>query len=170
MAKVTGPLFSMKASGSFGDIVFDKRGYARPKANSYDRQTAEQGDFRQAMIVSQKGVKLCGPMTRQLLRSIADDATRWSAYLAKNMIGPERAYYVVAMDNYNAPEVDQAGWEAAAEEAGLRPVTLNYASVVQITPGAQLFVLASTLYSLGLYTILGQPNGNGAAWKAQIIS
>ena len=109
-------------------------------------------------------------MTRQLLRSIAEEPARWSTYLAKNVIGPERAFYIVAMDNYNAPEVDQAGWEDAAAEAGLRPVTLNYASVVQVTPGAQLFVLASTLYSLGLYTILGQPNGNGPAWKAQIIS
>ena len=39
MAKVTGPLFSMNASGSFGGIVFDQRGYAYPKANRQDAQS-----------------------------------------------------------------------------------------------------------------------------------
>jgi hypothetical protein len=168
MAKVTGPLFSMKASGSFGDIVFDKRGYARPKGNSYDRQTAQQGDFRQSMAVAQKCAKVCGPATRQLLRSVADEPARWSAYLTKNLIGPERTLFLEALNNY--PGVDQVSWEAAATEAGLRTVTIDYATVDQISPGAQLFVLASTLFSLGLYTNVGSPNGNAAEWKNQIIS
>lgn len=170
MAKVSGPLFSMKASGSFGDIVFDRRGYARPKGISYDRQTASQGDFRQAMTVAQKCVKVCGPATRQLLRSVAEDSARWSAYLAKNLIGSDRAFYLEAMNQYTYNEVDQRGWETAASEAGLRPVNLEYATVVTVTPGAQLFALASALFSLGIYTSVGSPNGNAAAWKEQIIS
>jgi hypothetical protein len=54
--------------------------------------------------------------------------------------------------------------------AGLRPVDLPYADESGASPGAQLFALASTLYSLGLYTELGQPNDNAAAWQAQIGS
>jgi hypothetical protein len=160
----------MKASGSFGDIVFDRRGYARPKGISYDRQTASQGDFRQAMTVAQKCVKVCGPATRQLLRSVAEDPARWSAYLAKNLIGPDRALYLEAMNQYTNSELDQDDWEAAASEAGLRPVNLEYATVATVSPGAQLFALASTLFSLGIYASVGQPNGNADTWKSQIIS
>ena len=39
-----------------------------------------------------------------------------------------------------------------------------------ISPGAQLFVLASTLYGLGLYASLGSPNGNAQEWKDNITS
>ncbi|NJN98834.1 MAG: hypothetical protein HC875_34450 [Anaerolineales bacterium] len=170
MAKVTGPLFSMKASGSFGDIVFDKRGYARPKGNTYDRQTHQQGDFRQAMTVAQKCVKVCGPATRQLLRNIADEPGRWSAYLTKNLIGSDRAIYLETLVAYGQLNGDQAGWETAAAEAGLRPVSLDYASETEVSPGAQLFSLASTLFTLGLYSSVGTPNGNAAAWKSQIVS
>jgi hypothetical protein len=47
---------------------------------------------------------------------------------------------------------------------------LEYAGEAEISPGAQLFILASTLFSLGLYETLGQPNGNAEVWKESIIS
>jgi hypothetical protein len=31
-------------------------------------------------------------------------------------------------------------------------------------------MLASTLFALGLYEDLGQPNGNAGAWQAQIVA
>ncbi|MBI1880908.1 MAG: hypothetical protein HYR94_22240 [Chloroflexi bacterium] len=52
----------------------------------------------------------------------------------------------------------------------MREINIAYASEAGVSPGAQLFALASTLYSLGLYATVGQPNGNAAAWKAQITS
>ena len=66
--------------------------------------------------------------------------------------------------------IDQPGWEAAAAEAGLRPIDLDYANEGEISPGAQLFMLASTLFSLGLYETVGQPNGNPTDWKESITS
>lgn len=120
--------------------------------------------------MAQKCVKVCGPATRQLLRSVAEDPARWSAYLAKNLIGPDRALYLEAMNQYTNSELDQDDWEAAASEAGLRPVNLEYATVATVSPGAQLFALASTLFSLGIYASVGYPNGNAATWKAQIVS
>lgn len=74
------------------------------------------------------------------------------------------------MQRYTDPAVDQPGWETAAVEVGLRPVHLEYANEGEITPGAQLFMLASTLYGLGLYEMVGQPNGNAPAWKESITS
>lgn len=51
MAKIKGPLFSMGATGSFGDIVFDRRGYAYLKPERRDARTPAQGDARQAIVV-----------------------------------------------------------------------------------------------------------------------
>jgi hypothetical protein len=168
MAKIIGSFFNMKMSGTLGEMVFDRRGFIRLKGKQSNLYSASQGDTRQAMTVAQKCVKVCGPATRQLLRSVAEEPARWSAYLTKNLIGPERTLFLEALNNY--PGVDQTSWEAAAAEAGLRTVTIGYATVDQVSPGAQLFVLASTLFSLGLYTSVGSPNGNAAEWKTQIIS
>lgn len=100
----------------------------------------------------------------------ADEPGRWSAYLTKNLIGPDRAIYLETLVAYGQLNGDQAGWETAAAEAGLRPVSLDYASETEVSPGAQLFSLASTLFTLGLYSSVGTPNGNAAAWKSQIVS
>jgi hypothetical protein len=170
MAKVTGPLFSMAARGSFGDIVFDRRGFAYLKSSHRDAQTASQGDFRQAMTVAQKCVKVCGPTTRQLLRAAANSGT-WNAYLSKNLIGSNRAAFNQYWQVYqNDPTIDQAGWEAAATSMGMVSINLDYANQSAVSPGAQLFMLASTLFSVGLYTAIGQPNGNFQEWRDNIVS
>ena len=52
---------------------------------------------------------------------------------------------------------------------GLREVYIAYANEAGISPGVQLFALASTLFELGLYTNLGQLNGNAEVWKEQIV-
>lgn len=171
MAKVVGPLFSMSASGAFGSIVFDKRGYARPKGNYRDPQTTHQGDFRQTLIVAQRCVKICGPTTRQFIKNIADVPSRWNGYLLKFLIGPQRANYIAYTDSFvNDPAVDQAGWEMAAASMGLRPVTVTYADEIGVSPGLQLFILASTLFEMGLYPALEKPAANAELWKESIIS
>ena len=169
MAKVIGPLFSMGASGSFGGIIFDRRGFAYMRQSYHDPKTANQGNYRQAMTVAQKCVKICGPATRQLLKATTTTRT-WHGYLMKHIIGPNHANYTQHLQNYTDPAVDQAGWEAAASSAGLQPITIGYANETQVSPGAQLFSLASTLFSLGLYTAVGQPNDHAPAWKESIIS
>ena len=169
MAKVTGPLFSMGATGSFGNIVFNRKGFAYLKTIHSDPQTANQGDFRQTMTVAQKCVKACGPTTRQLLKA-ANHTTTWNGYLVKNMIGRNRTIFSQYRQNYDDQAVDQAGWEAAAASMGVRSVSLEYANEAPVSPGAQLFILASTLFSLGVYSTLDQPNGNPEAWRDNIIS
>lgn len=169
MAKIKGPLFSMSATGAFGDIVFDKRGYAYPKPEHQDTQTPAQGDARQAMMVAQKCAGICGEATRQQLKSKTDDPAHWNAYLAGKLVGPQRSRFIAALEEYNSESVEQAGWEAAAQSMGMQDVVVPYANQAAISPGAQLFALATTLFGLGLYTSLGQPNGNAEEWKSSII-
>jgi hypothetical protein len=71
---------------------------------------------------------------------------------------------------YANPEVEQPEWEAMAASLSLQVVDIPYAEEAGISPGAQLFVLASTLFSMGLYSSLGQPNGNAEIWKDSITS
>lgn len=171
MAKVVGTFFNMKMSGTMGDMVFDRRGFVRLKGEHTQQPSANQGDVRQTMAAAQKCAKACGPATRQLVKAVADDATHWNAYLVKNLIGSKRSLFLEGVQRYQEDaSVDQAGWEAAGTAAGLRPIKVEYANEAEITPGAQLFLLASTLFSLGLYESVGQPNGNAGAWKENIVS
>lgn len=170
MAKVIGPLFSMHVSGALGEIIFDRRGYVRRKGQVRDPKTSRQGDFRLAMMAAQQGVKVCGPLTRQELRRVSPEPARWSATLLKYVLGPRRANYHDGLARYAGLTWERAGWEAAAIEAGLDIISLPYAAEGAVSPGAQLFLLAATLFSLGIYGELGRPGGNAAAWKERVIS
>jgi hypothetical protein len=64
--------------------------------------------------------------------------------------------------------MDQTAWEQAALRLGLQAVALNYAEEAGISPGAQLFTLASTLFEMGIYVDLGQPAANAEMWTERI--
>jgi hypothetical protein len=170
MAKVIGPLFSMGASGAFGNIIFDRRGFARLKGSHRDARTVSQINFRQTLTVTQRCVKVCGSSTRQELKQRINGASRWNTYLVKNLIGPRQSAYLEKLNRFATEVVDQTQWEAAAVGMGMRQVPLDNAPEAAISPGAQLFVLASTLYDIGIYTGLGQPSANAEAWKVQITT
>lgn len=160
----------MQVSGALGEIIFDRRGYVRRKGRVRDPKTSRQGDFRQAMMAAQEGVQVCGPQTRQHLRRLSPEPARWSAFLLKYLLGPGRSNYNACLVRYAEPGIDRSEWEAAAVEAGLRPISLAYAADAGITAGAQLFLLAATLFSLGVHEEAGQPGGNAAAWQERIKS
>lgn len=176
MAKVEGPLYSINVSGALGEIVFDRRGFVRRKGSYTNPKTAKQGNARQVMAAAQQGIKLCGPQTRQHLRVVAKRASRWSPYLTQQFLGPKRAYFLERQTRYRSDEVDQATWEQAAVEVGLEEIRIDYAEDGPISAGAQLFMLATTLYKLGIYEALGDPAGDGTTepdvegWKVSIIS
>ena len=172
MAKVTGPLFSMRASGAFGEIVFDRRGIVRPKGIYHDPQTASQGNFRQTMMVAQKCVKACGPQTRQLLREAAPEPARWSAYLVQQLIGANRAAYLDRLAAYEAlAEADRTAWDAAAQLTGLYPIDISYSQEPAVPAGAQLYLLAVTVHYLQLYPELDSPTAAEAAiWQSRLAA
>jgi hypothetical protein len=175
MAKTRGPLFSLEASGSFGPVVYDKRGIARVKTTPDDPQTPQQGNQRQIMSTAQRCVKLCGPNTREQLKQVARPRSQWHSNLIKNFIGDDSAHYQDNLAVYGNG-VDQAAWETAAEEIGMNPVQIDYATAEPVSPGTQLFMLASTLYDFDIYPELGHPAGSGnptsdvEGWKQSIIS
>ena len=88
----------------------------------------------------------------------------------KNIIGPKQSYYTRHLQSYNDSTVDRAGWEAAAMSVGLQPIELDYAHETYLSPGAQLFILASTLFALGVYSELGQPGANAEDWREKIVT
>ena len=52
MAKVTGALFSLEASGKFANaLVFDRRGYVRKHQTPTNPQTAGQGNVRPGIVL-----------------------------------------------------------------------------------------------------------------------
>jgi hypothetical protein len=134
----------MAVSGAFGEIVFDRRGFIRRKGIYHNPKMPQQGNLRQAMAAAPRCIKLCGPETRQQLRAVADQINQWSAYLTKQFLGPKRVHY-------RSDDVDRTAWETAATEAGLKEIRLDYAQEAPVSPGAQLFLLAMTLYELGIY-------------------
>lgn len=170
MAKVSGPLFSMAVSGNFGGIIFDRRGYAYIRRSPRDARTPGQGNYRLALTVAQKCASACGPATRQQVKALATEPARWSPYLVQQLIGPQNQSFLAGLAQFTAPGIDQAGWEAAAVRIGLREVFIPYAQHGVVTPGAQLFLLAATLFRLGLYSGLGRPGGNPDIWQASISS
>jgi hypothetical protein len=195
MAKIRNPLFSMVVSGAFGDIIFDRRGYVRRKGGYRDRKSASQGNARQALTAAQRCAQVCGPETRKRLRAVADKASYWSAYLTKHILGSKRATFEERRAIYNggdapeptpledvttqldlqesllpeSPAEPAPDWEAEALELGLVEVHLDYADEPPISPGLQLFMLAATLYDLGIYTELGDPaTADAAAWRKAV--
>ena len=65
---------------------------------------------------------------------------------------------------------EKTAWENQALLAGLEEIHILYAEEVAVSPGAQLFALAATLFRMGLYTDIGVPNGNAQQWKDSITS
>ncbi|MBK8255639.1 MAG: hypothetical protein IPK82_23615 [Polyangiaceae bacterium] len=79
MAKTTGALFSIEASGQFAKtITYDKRGFARVYKIPANPKTSGQGDQRQRMVNIQRAIGRVGSDT------MANVETIWlSAYKAK---------------------------------------------------------------------------------------
>lgn len=174
MARIKGPLFSMEATGSFGNIIFDRRGIARYNSTRDDAQTPSQGNVRQTMAAAQQCVRICGPNTREMLKDLSKPRSQWPNHLVKHFIGAERATFQQNLDIYGNG-VDRDAWEVAADEMGLTEVSLRYAEEPAVSPGAQLFMLAITLYDFNIYEEFGNPAGNGTkpdiqGWKNSITS
>ena len=172
MAKVRAPFYSMEVSGAIGDLVFDRRGFVRRKGRQTNPKTAKQGNARQPMAAAQRCIKVCGPQTRQQLRMVARPASQWSSYLTGQFLGPKRAHFLDRQARYHGEDVDRAAWEQAAVEAGLKEVRIDYAEDGPISAGAQFFMLAATLYDLGIYEALGDPAAEAdvEGWRDSIMA
>jgi hypothetical protein len=163
---------SVYASGAVGQLVFDRRGFVRLKGNQAPTKTAAQGDARQAMTAAQHGVKVCGPVTRDMIKGLVEVQRDWSAFLNKKFIGKKRKAFSASMAAFEALEpLAQDDWNNAAEALKMEEVELDYAAAGPISPGAQLFAPARTHYDLDIHAETGSPDAsNAAAWQASVAA
>lgn len=173
MAKVTGPLMSMSASGTVGGTVtFDKRGFVRQRVIPANPKSDIQGNVRQKLLGVQRALRVLGASVIAAVRSLAPVAYRWNSYLLQQALGPGSSEFDASVTAYAAlTSTQKDSWEADAIAAGLTDQTIDYASDDPITAGLALFAICRTLYRLGLNTSAGTPSGtNHTAWKTYFIS
>lgn len=98
MAKVTGPLMSIEASGQFAEsIVFDKRGFARGYTIPSNPRTSSQQETRLAMKAAQTAAKHLNATTRTRLQGLL--GYRWNAALLGETLGTNLTNWHTAQDD-----------------------------------------------------------------------
>lgn len=180
MAKVAGALYSISASGKFGEVVFDKRGYARPRIVPHNPKTAAQGNHRQVMKAVHRGISVLGKEVRNLLKDNVTlkgfigssfNSSYWSGYFVKVILGEKKVDFWATLSVFNnLNESAQVRWEEYGIGLGLEVAKVEYATDAGVSAGEQLFLVARGLYKLGLYTNYGVPSHSNAAKWARAIS
>lgn len=145
MAKVSGPLMSMDASGSFaGAIVFGKwkgRNVVRQLVTPSNPQTAAQTAVRNAMRVLAAGQHFASATTlkrsgqtltdKALLTGAAPSGQAWNGFLVKSGVGAGQLSFAAAEAAYTAlTALSKTAYDTAA--AALMP---SIPAVAQATAG-----------------------------------
>ena len=167
MARVTGPLMSMEASGTIGKTLtfanWVGRQYVRRWTRPSNPQTAYQMDQRNAFSVIGVGISQAnkclqennstGKTDEAAFRGKTPSGMRWNGYIQKVLTGSGAAGYKAAKLAWDALS-NKAAWETTA--AGLTPPVQSApqyqeggASDVAATPGEVLFIMNYGLYLIG---------------------
>jgi hypothetical protein len=165
MAKTTGPLMSLSASGKFADsIVFQKNGYARKWLVPANPQTTGQMAVRNRMADIQSELKDLGLVLRGELKSGL--GARWNSVIIKELMDNDHAALDAYVAEWNAFVAgDKTAW-ATADEA---------ASHIVIVDGALLYAVASAVYDVALrlgvvisltLPVTGNSSTVGTEWRA----
>jgi hypothetical protein len=174
MAKLTGPLFSIDASGSFAKTVtysrWKGRRYGRFRAIPSNPRTEGQEQARSDITSSARVttflyrtlLKRAGvtDLDVDILRVHAPADITWANYLVLNMIGPNGSNMRAAETAWTALTSQQKDdWEAAA--AALTPSLMPAPQtgeggvfVANKSPGELLFTYIRTLDQLGHATLV----------------
>jgi hypothetical protein len=175
MAKVTGPLMSMDASGGFGGtIVFGKwkgrntvRQLVRPSNPQSSTQESNRNQVRTGGVAqhwANMSVQLGDSRTatdKAALMLAAPSGQAWNGFLVKSMIGAGGLNYTAAATAYAAlSSGEKTAWVAAAD--GLTPAfpgvyqtTTGGTSTTALTSGAAFFHYQWGLYVAGITTVPG---------------
>lgn len=129
MAKVSGPLFSMEASGAYGNaLVFGRRKGAnvvRQLVTPANPQTADQESAKNRIRVGgmlqtwARVTTLTGPTRtdtdKDLLAAAAPSNQTWNSYLVQAITGPGATRYIAAEAAYDALAAgEKTAWDTAA--------------------------------------------------------
>lgn len=170
MAKTTGPLFSMDASGKFGGaLVFGKwkgRNVVRQLVTPANPQSADQEASRNAVRCfgeAQRQMNLSAEVhagdtatDKALFTAAAPSGQAWNGYLVKSGIGSNQIHYDAATVAYAALTAPQkAAWVAGAD--ALVPAILGVAQTAAggvpaaaLTSGEVFFHKCYARYVAGL--------------------
>lgn len=167
MARVTGPLMSMEASGTIGKTLtfanWVGRQYVRRWTRPANPQTQNQMDQRNAFSIIGVGVSWANKCLQinssttktdeVAFREKTPSGMRWNGYIQKVLTGSGAAGYKAAKLAWDALG-SGAAWETTA--AGLTPPVQSApqyqeggASDVAATPGEVLFIMNYGLYLIG---------------------
>lgn len=167
MARVTGPLMSMEASGTIGKTLtfanWVGRQYVRRWTRPLNPQTADQMDQRNAFSVIGVGVsqankclRVNSSTTKTDEKAILDktpSGMRWNGYIQKVLTGSGAAGYKAAKLAWGAL-TNKTAWETTA--AGLTPPVQSAPQYLEggatgkaATPGEVLFIMNYGLYLIG---------------------
>ena len=161
MAKVTGPLFSMSASGTLGKaLVFagwKGVNYVREHVIPLNPQSANQGDVR---LILGGLAKACAPIQKDSpfynrISPLVPGGQSWISYMIQYM----RNILYFDTNHFEQLVADVAGhsafsdWTAAADDAQLHCFDIAYkGAAVTFTKEAQLYAIAELGFSLGFTT------------------
>ena len=167
MARVTGPLMSMEASGTIGKTLtfanWVGRQYVRRWTRPSNPQTADQMDQRNAFSVIGVGVsqankclEINSSTTKTdevAFREKTPSGMRWNGYIQKVLTGSGAAGYKAAKLAWDALS-NKGDWELAAN--GLTPPVPSAPQYLEggatgtaATPGEVLFIMNYGLYLIG---------------------
>lgn len=175
MAKVSGPLFSMEASGSYGGaIVFAKwkgRQYSRQLVIPSNPHSADQEAARNRLRVTGAIQNWANTTTLVVSGQTDTDKVRittitpggyaWNGYLVDKAIGMGGLTYTAARNAYAALQAnDRTAWNNAA--GALTPAITDVyqtaaggSSTTALTAGEAFFIYRYALAQMGLNTTPG---------------
>jgi hypothetical protein len=171
MAKTTGPLFSLEASGTVGNTVVYSQwkgvNYVRRRvvpANPYEAlQVVARNRLRgiagSILFFSTTTMKRSGQslIDKERIKLITPDSLAWNSFLTQTAIGANGAVWDAGAALYNAFTTEKAAWIAAA--AALAPAIIPVQQgntgggyTTALTAGRVWFSACYGLYVMGLYT------------------
>lgn len=168
MARVTGPLMSMEASGTIGKTLtfanWVGRQYVRRWTRPANPQTADQMTHRNAYSImgvgvswANKNLQVNSSTTKTdeaAFRDKTPSGMRWNGYIQKVMTGSNGAGAAAAETAWDTLATNQASWETAAlaltPPVGTAPqYAAGGAAATAATAGQVLFYLNYALYLIG---------------------
>lgn len=158
MAKVTGPLMSLDASGSVGGVtVFAKwkgRNYVRGLVTPKNPESNDQAKVRTILgAVGKVNKVIVNPSTlRTQLLAVTPQDQSVPSYLAKTMIGRDQTDFDRCKADYeNVANAIVAGYfDTEADDEGLSEFTLPYGVYGAVNAGLQLWAAADAAFRLHL--------------------
>ena len=153
MAKVTGPLMSLSASGSVANTlvfsIWKGRPYVRELVKPSNPQTEAQAAVRSILALVATACKAVLTVNKDTLRvgsafyarTLATTPTgqSWNSHLNKQAW----SYQVAITDGYGALDGTETGYfEAAAESIGMADYSPSFPNGTAFSKGNQLFALA----------------------------